>query len=130
MKHMNIVRIPKDEYLETEDARPPAFSDEALALRFTERHGSELRYVAAWSRWLSWDGKRWTFDDTLRAFDMARRICREAASECNKPKVSASSPAQRLLPPSSDWRRPTASTRRLWTVGLRPVAIEHAEWHC
>ena len=34
MKHMNIVRIPKDEYLETEDARPPAFSDEALALRF------------------------------------------------------------------------------------------------
>jgi putative DNA primase/helicase len=75
--------------VEIEDVRPPAFSDEALALRFTERHGGELRYVAAWSRWLFWDGTRWQFDDTLRAFDIARRICREAAAECNKPKVSS-----------------------------------------
>ena len=72
-----------------DDIRPPAFSDEALALRFTERHGKELRYVAAWGRWLFWDGARWQFDDTLRAFDMARRICREAAAECNKGKVAS-----------------------------------------
>ena len=42
----------------------PAFSDEALALRFAERHANDLRYVAAWSKWLHWDGRRWAFDDT------------------------------------------------------------------
>jgi len=68
--------------------RPPAFSDEALALRFAERHADDLRYVAAWSNWISWTGVRWQPDDTLAAFDKARRICREAAAECNKPKIA------------------------------------------
>jgi putative DNA primase/helicase len=68
---------------------PPAFTDEALALRFTEKHTAELRYVAGWGRWLIWNGSVWRFDDTLRAFDMSRAVCREAAAECNKPKVSA-----------------------------------------
>jgi putative DNA primase/helicase len=69
--------------------QPPVFSDEALALRFAERHSSDLRFVAAWNRWLRWDGGRWRFDVTLRAYDLARAICREAASECNKPKIAA-----------------------------------------
>lgn len=47
--------------------RPPTFSDEALALRFAECHAQGLRYVAAWSKWLTWAGKRWQFDDTLKA---------------------------------------------------------------
>ena len=68
-------------------ARPPAFSDEALALQFAERHANDLRFVAAWNRWLVWDGKRWRFDDTLHAFNLARLICREAAAEC-KTKAS------------------------------------------
>jgi hypothetical protein len=71
-----------------DDARPPVFTDEALALRFAARHAHDLRYVAAWSKWLLWDGKRWQFDDTLRAFDLARKICREAAAECKKPRVA------------------------------------------
>jgi len=75
--------------IELDRTRPPAFSDEALALRFAERHRNDLRYVAAWSRWLSWDGTRWIFDDTLCAFDRARRICREAAAECNKSRVAS-----------------------------------------
>jgi phage/plasmid-associated DNA primase len=64
-----------------------AASEDALALRFAERHGSTLRYVAAWGRWLAWDGRRWCFDSTLDAFDRVRRICREAASEANEPRV-------------------------------------------
>ena len=67
-----------------EEPRPPAFTDEALALRFADRHESDLRYVAAWSRWLRYDGRRWEFDETLLAFDLARKICRQAAAECNK----------------------------------------------
>src|SRR5262245_3145121 len=67
-------------------ARPPQFSDDTLALRFAECYGDELRYVAKWSQWLRWDGRRWRFDDTLAAFDGARLICRAAAAECNEPK--------------------------------------------
>jgi putative DNA primase/helicase len=60
------------------------FSDEALALSFADEHTEKLRYVAAWSKWHVWDGKRWSADDTRLAFDMARRVCRKAARECNQ----------------------------------------------
>lgn len=75
--------------LHPKDARPPAFTDEAVALRFAETHASDLRYVAAWGRWLSFNGVCWRFDDTLLAFDRARKICRQAAAECNKAKIAA-----------------------------------------
>jgi putative DNA primase/helicase len=68
---------------------PPEFADEGLALRFSERYRDRLRYVAAWGRWLIWDGKVWRFDDTMRAFDLARGICREAAAECNQARVAS-----------------------------------------
>jgi putative DNA primase/helicase len=68
--------------------RPPTFSDDALALRFAERHANDLRFVAAWSKWLSWTGMRWEFDETLAAFDKSRAICREAAADCNKSKIA------------------------------------------
>src|SRR5689334_8587318 len=48
--------------------RPPEFTDEALALRFTELHKERLRYVASWGKWLFWDSKVWQFDETLQAF--------------------------------------------------------------
>ncbi len=72
-----------------EEPQPPAFSDESLALRFTDRHRDDLRYVAAWSRWFIWDSARWRAEDTHRAFDLARAICRAASAECNKPNVAA-----------------------------------------
>ena len=68
---------------------PPEFSDEALALRFADRHKERLRFVAAWGRWLIWDGQAWRFDETLRVFDLARTICRDASSECNSLKIAA-----------------------------------------
>jgi hypothetical protein len=67
--------------IEVADARPPEFSDEALALRFSAKHADRARYVAAWGKWLLWDEPRWKFDDTLEAFDLARNICRVASSQ-------------------------------------------------
>jgi putative DNA primase/helicase len=75
--------------VEPRDPRPPAFTDEALALGFAETHTGDLRYVAAWGRWLSFDGACWRLDETLLAFDRARKICRQAAAECNRPKIAA-----------------------------------------
>ena len=68
--------------------KPPAFSDEALALAFTGQHKDELRYVAAWGRWMRWDGARWKYDQTLTTFDRARAICREMSSKCNEKRLS------------------------------------------
>ena len=63
---------------------PPIFSDDALALRFSDRHGDHLQYVAAWNRWLRWTGKVWRQDVTHKIFDLARALCREAAAEANQ----------------------------------------------
>jgi putative DNA primase/helicase len=75
--------------LDDEDfSRPPEFTDESLALRFAEVNSDSLRYVAALGKWLVWDGRRWRFDDTLVARDRARKVCRQASSACNQPKVA------------------------------------------
>ena len=70
--------------VEVADARPPEFSDEALAQRFAERHNDQLRYVAAWSPWYTWAEARWEEDSTLSAFDKARAVCRAEASNAEK----------------------------------------------
>ena len=69
----------------------PEFSEDALAARFTQRHGNDLRYVAAWGRWRQWDGTHWTQDDTLHVFDRAREICRAASVDMRgaKPGTAA-----------------------------------------
>ena len=70
--------------VELADARPPEFSDEALAQRFVERHGDGLRYIATWRYWYAWTGAQWKQDTTLDAFDRARAICRAASSDADK----------------------------------------------
>ena len=59
----------------------PQHSDDWLALIFTNRH-DDLRYCAAWNKWLRWDNTRWLVDETKQVFDLARKICREVAVEC------------------------------------------------
>jgi putative DNA primase/helicase len=83
-----VLQLVPDQKPELQDARPPAYSDEALALRFAETHAGNLRYVAAWGRWLSYDETYWRFDDTLLSFDRARKICRDAAAQCNKANIA------------------------------------------
>jgi len=77
-----------DKIIELDELRPPAFTDEALALRFAERHVSDLRYVAGLGRWLIWTGQQWQIDGTLQAFDLARKVCRQASAECNKNRLA------------------------------------------
>ncbi|MCH7973585.1 MAG: hypothetical protein IH949_06815, partial [Bacteroidetes bacterium] len=66
------------------ETKAPAFSEDAIALTFTELHGGDLRYVAPWGKWLIWDGQRWAFDSTVAVFDLARAVCREEAARCKK----------------------------------------------
>jgi putative DNA primase/helicase len=62
----------------------PAAAEDSIALLFAERYAHELRHVAAWGWWLSYDSSRWVRDETLHAFDLARAICREIAADCEK----------------------------------------------
>ncbi|MEE9249656.1 MAG: phage/plasmid primase, P4 family [Alphaproteobacteria bacterium] len=66
------------------ETKAPAFSEDAIALTFTELHGADLRYVSPWGKWLIWDGQRWAFDSTVAVFDLARAVCREEAARCKK----------------------------------------------
>jgi putative DNA primase/helicase len=68
---------------------PPGFTEDALALEFTSRHAYDWRYVAAWARWLCWTGTHWQHETTLKAFDVARLVCRTAAASSSNPKVAA-----------------------------------------
>lgn len=66
----------------------PEHSEEALALGFAARHMDDLRFVAPWGRWLCWRGNKWGFDESLGAFDLTRRVCREAATACGQANVA------------------------------------------
>jgi putative DNA primase/helicase len=64
-------------------------SEDGLALTFAERHSDTLRFVAEWSRWMSFDGVRWERDSTLHVYDRVRTICREAADSSQQPGVKS-----------------------------------------
>ena len=55
------------------------FTEDALALRFSERHADNLRYIATKGCWQKWDGGRWYEEATHLAFDLARQSCRDDA---------------------------------------------------
>lgn len=69
----------------------PAAAEDAIALAFADRHQDELRYVALWGRWLSYDGVRWQLDDTLHVFDQTRALCREVAADCERAATAVAS---------------------------------------
>jgi putative DNA primase/helicase len=51
-------------------------SEDAMALAFVNAYGRDYRYVAPWSRWYRWDGKRWREDSTGNVFALIRKMIR------------------------------------------------------
>lgn len=76
---------------EPQEAAPPEYTDDALALRFSERHKQDARYTAQWGRWHLWNGQRWELDETLRVQELAREVCRQSSIECltKHPKLAS-----------------------------------------
>jgi putative DNA primase/helicase len=68
---------------------PPGYTEDALAFEFTRRHTEDWRYVALWGHWLLWTGTHWQHETTLKAYHLARLVCRDAAAMCPVPKVAA-----------------------------------------
>jgi putative DNA primase/helicase len=65
-------------------ALSPEFSEDRLALNFTDKVEHSLRYVATLGKWFIWDGARWRIDDTQLARDRVRAVCRDHSSQCNE----------------------------------------------
>ncbi len=70
-------------------------TEDGLALSFAARHAEQLRYVVPWARWLQWTGAKWRADDTLRAYDLVRELCRGAGTK-NARKASVIAAVERL----------------------------------
>ena len=66
-----------------DQASPVHLTEDALATEFSDRYAATWRYVAAWGQWLTWSGVVWRREETLKAFDLARRVCREAAGRAD-----------------------------------------------
>jgi putative DNA primase/helicase len=65
-----------------------AYSDVALAKDFADQNIKLLRYLPLMGKWFVWDGKRWELDVRLVARERAKQTCRQAATQCNKPKMA------------------------------------------
>jgi putative DNA primase/helicase len=69
-------------------ATPPPvvpFSEDALALQFTEQYRDDLRFLATLNKWYRWSSGMWCREETLEAFDLARAVCRSAAANPEAP---------------------------------------------
>ena len=77
----------KSSKLDGNSAEPSVWgSDDALALAFTQHYKDDWRYVAAWGKWLMWDGQKWRSEDTLAASDLVRHVCRAASLNASSSK--------------------------------------------
>jgi putative DNA primase/helicase len=56
-------------------------TDAGNALRFIDRHGKVLRYVAEWKQWIVWDGSRWCRDDLNYVVELAKVTARSIYGE-------------------------------------------------
>lgn len=68
------------------DELPPE-AEERLALEFSGRYQSTLKYTAPLGRWAYWTGRQWYPDDTLQIPDLIRTHCREVSIELSDDKV-------------------------------------------
>ena len=48
-------------------------TDLGNAKRLVARHGGDIRYCFSWGKWLVWDGRRWTEDDTGEVLRRAKQ---------------------------------------------------------
>ncbi|MDP9364209.1 MAG: phage/plasmid primase, P4 family [Chloroflexota bacterium] len=62
----------------------PHLTDLGNAQRLVDRHGEDIRYCGAWGKWLVWDGRRWTVDDTGQIYRYAKETVRSIYGEARE----------------------------------------------
>jgi putative DNA primase/helicase len=115
-----------EEFLDDEvsDLRPPAFTDDALAIAFAGQYADSLRYVAALGKWLIYNGTHWRFDETLITREIPR-LCRGGSKSLTVPAVAPQAPTDETLNASRK------AHERIWSMTCEAPepTIADAEYH-
>ncbi len=96
----------------------PNCTDLGNAIRFVTAFGENLRYVFPWRKWLTWDRRRWAFDDAGEVARYAARVPQliyAAAADCDDKDVRAA---------MIEWGRKTEGAAR--QAALVELARAHA----
>jgi hypothetical protein len=99
----------------------PAGLEDRVALEFAKLRADDFRFVATWNRWMKYDGTRWQAEDTLCAFDEARKLCRQARNAKAKTVAAVVTLARtdrRLAAVTDQW------DADLWLLGTPAGAID------
>lgn len=72
------------------------FSEDVLAQAFVATHGAKLKFCHTLRKWREWDGSIWRADNRQRAFEYARRICREKVKSSRFHKASVAAGVERF----------------------------------
>jgi putative DNA primase/helicase len=87
-----------------------------------EWHGSVLRFIGTWQKWLAWDGARWNMDDLGRSFECAKEVSRRLMSEARDEYKNACQEVERAKESGDASRR--AKSRN--DMDQAEAAMKHA----
>lgn len=103
-------------------------SEDQLALDFSHRHADELRFCAAWGKWLYWDGTRWLPEATLQVLDLARAVAQAYAAALHDKKLGNSRTVHGMLSLARSDRRHAATVEQFdaghWLLNTPGGTIE------
>ena len=74
----SVVMLKNIRAQKAEARKAPSNLEDRVVLHFADCYAEHFRYIAAWGRWMLWNGIHWEHEDTLAAFDKARVLCRQA----------------------------------------------------
>lgn len=77
--------------------------------RLVDQHGDDMRYIDAYRGWHTWDGRRWTRDETRRVERWAKETARALRAEGFKLRESDEKAGDALL----GWAKQSANRSRL-----------------
>lgn len=108
---------------------PRPSTDLGNAERFVSQHGSRVRYVATWDKWLCWDGTRWRIDLTREVWRMAKKTVRSIYGEVAK-VAKAPEASRDDLQELTEWAKASERRERIGALlalaaNEEVVAIDH-----
>jgi putative DNA primase/helicase len=98
------------------------YTDLRNSEHLVEWHGSVLRFIGTWQKWLAWDGARWNMDDLGRSFECAKEVSRRLMSEAHDEYKKAHEEVKSAKESGDKERQSRAKDN----VGLAESAMKHA----
>jgi putative DNA primase/helicase len=107
-------------------------TDQGNGQRLVARHGRDLRYLYPWKKWLVWDGRRWTIDDTGEVQRRAKETVQSIYAEASEAPVEEvrKALAKHAAQSESEARRRSmiAAAQSEDGVAVRPEDLDTDPW--